>query len=104
GQGASVALSRFGSALRTGARFRAPRLVDARDRLFERLTAAALHGGNTRNGMRSHRRGAVGDPPANPARESIDLSGISRIDHERDGFYPSRRSAYRMRSAARREQ
>ena len=43
--------------------------------------------------LRSHRRGAGGDPAADPARKPVDLCRVSRLDDERDRFHPQRRSS-----------
>ena len=104
GQGASRALRRARSALRAGARLRASGVVDLRERLFQRPAAAALHGSDARDGVRSHRRGAGGHRPAAAARKSVDLCPVPRIDDERDGFHPRHRAAHRLRPAARRQQ
>ena len=74
--------------LRAGAGFRAPRLVDARDHLLQRSAAPALHGGDARARRRSHRRGAGGDRPPDPAREPVDLRRLPGIDDERDRLHP----------------
>ena len=50
--------------------------------------------------MHAYRRGAGGDPPTDLARKSFDLSCLSRLDHQRNGFHPDDREAHRMRPAA----
>ena len=90
--------------LRAGAGLRASRLVDARDDLLQRSAAAPLHAGDARARRRSHRRGAGGDRPPDPAREPVDLRRLPGIDDERDGLPRRAGPAHRLRPAARRQQ
>ena len=75
-----------------------------RDHLFQRSFAVALHRDDAPPGLRPHRPGSRGDPPADAARKPVDLCCVSRVDDERNRFHPQRFAAHRMRPAARRQQ